>query len=264
MFPQDFLTSLLIKMAFVTIFVVAAARLAERSRPAIAALIATLPISIGPIFVLLSLEHDSAFLGSAALKSIASVGATLGFIAVYANSATRFGPLKALSIGYLYWAPMAFFVHSVDWSLSSSLAFLGLVAAVSECAMRWLKEAPAPVRVERRWWDIPVRATAVALLVALVTGLSHALGSSGVGTLANFPIVMSSLSLITHFRLGGRQTAAMLANTTGGMLGVGAGLVFVHLAIVPMGAPVALPLALGISLIWNFGLYLVSRKNRTG
>ncbi len=47
-----------------------ASMVAERSGPLIGALVATLPVSAGPVYVFLALDHDAAFIAQSALASL--------------------------------------------------------------------------------------------------------------------------------------------------------------------------------------------------
>lgn len=243
-------------MGLVAAIVVGAASIAERSRPAVAALVATLPVSIGPTYVLLALDHDAAFLTAAALKSAASVGATMAFIMAYANALTRFGPASALAAAYCAWIPAAWFVHHHAWTVGEVVMFVALTSIAGAIAMRRLRHHQAESSGQRRRWDIPARAAGVVALVGAITALSESLGPSGSGTLANFPVVMTSVTLITHLRLGGLAAAAMLANSTGGMVGVSAALLTVHFAIPVLGAALALLTGLVFCIVWNLGIFL--------
>src|SRR6185369_11559658 len=65
-----FLLSLALRMAVAAAFVVSASMITERSGPAIGALIATLPISGGPSYVFLAMDHGDAFIAQSALASV--------------------------------------------------------------------------------------------------------------------------------------------------------------------------------------------------
>ena len=91
--------------------------------------------------------------------------------------------------------------------------------------------------VKRRWYDVPLRATMVAGLVAAVVALSGQVGPTFTGLLAVYPIVMTCLMLIFHPRAGGPATATLIANTLWGLVGFSACLFTVHLAAVPLGTP---------------------------
>jgi hypothetical protein len=66
--------------------------------------------------------------------------------------------------------------------------------------------------------------------------------------------------LILQPRIGGPATAAVLANTIWGLVGFGIALATLELSIVPLGASVALPLALAVSIGWNVMIWLARRR----
>ena len=74
---------LAMRMALVAIFVVLVALVAEKLGPFFGAMIASLPLYTGPIYLMLALEHDEAYLGAAALGSLAICGATPVFALAY-------------------------------------------------------------------------------------------------------------------------------------------------------------------------------------
>jgi hypothetical protein len=125
--------------------------------------------------------------------------------------------------------------------------------------LRRYRQVAMPL-IPRRWFDIPMRAALVATLVALVVSLSFRVGPTASGVLATFPIVLTSLILILHARIGGKATAALMASTFPGMLGFGLATLTLRLTVVPLGRPAALALALAVSIGWNIALYLVLHR----
>ena len=73
------------KMASTATLVVLATWAAERSGPHVGALIATLPISAGPAFFLVSLDHDTSFVAQAALAGLAINAATMALAGIEAS-----------------------------------------------------------------------------------------------------------------------------------------------------------------------------------
>ena len=69
---DPFWVPFVIKIAVTMVVVVAAARVAERAGPFFGALIACLPVSAGPSFVLLSLQASDGFVADTALSSACS------------------------------------------------------------------------------------------------------------------------------------------------------------------------------------------------
>jgi hypothetical protein len=114
--------------------------------------------------------------------------------------------------------------------------------------------------ITRRWYDIPVRAALVATVVAAVVTLSNVLGPRVAGAIALFPVVTSSLVLILMPRIGGKPTAALLANSQWGMVGFALAVMMLHVAAQPLGRAAALCLALATGLTWNIGLWLAARR----
>src|SRR6476660_4983421 len=85
-----FILTLALRMAVTAAFVVSASVITERSGPVIGALVATLPISAGPSYVFLALDHDAAFIAEGALASLPINGATFFLALTYSVLAQRF------------------------------------------------------------------------------------------------------------------------------------------------------------------------------
>src|SRR3954469_24031910 len=85
MYPGlHFILFLLLRMAIAAAFVVTASIITERSGPVIGALVATLPVSAGPSYVFLALDHDAAFIAQGALASLPVNAATIVMALTYA------------------------------------------------------------------------------------------------------------------------------------------------------------------------------------
>jgi hypothetical protein len=125
--------------------------------------------------------------------------------------------------------------------------------------MRRFRHVKMPL-ITRRWYDIPLRASLVATLVATVVTLSGWVGQNVSGMLALFPLVFSSMMLILHPRIGGQATAAVIANSGFGMIGFGIAITVLHVAALRFGSAVALSLALLTCVSWNLGLWWNGRR----
>jgi hypothetical protein len=114
--------------------------------------------------------------------------------------------------------------------------------------------------VTRRWYDIPLRAVLVATLVATVVTLSGWVGPKVSGIIALFPVVFSSMMLILHPRIGGPPTAAVIAHSAGGLIGLGVAIAVLHVAALRFGSAVGLSLALATCVCWNLVLWWNGRR----
>jgi hypothetical protein len=257
-----FLLVLALRMAITAAFVISASIITERSGPAIGALIATLPISAGPSYVFLALDHDAAFIAQGALASLPINAATVVMGTIYVVLAQRFSVVISLPVAMLAWLTSAVLVRSFNWTLAGGILANILVFAVCLPVVQRFRAVKMPLIV-RRWYDIPLRAALVATLVAAVVTLSHWVGPTVSGIIALFPVVYSSLMLILQPRIGGSATAAVIANGTWGLIGFGIAIIALHLAALHIGSLIALSLALSTGVTWNLGLWFYGRRRRT-
>jgi hypothetical protein len=253
-----FLLVLAIKMAVAAAFVVTASLVAERAGALVAAMVVTLPIGAGPAYILLALDHGAAFIADSTVASLAVHAASGVFGMAYVLAAQRrsFGVTIAAAVGT--WIICALAIRAVTWSVPG--AILLNVAAYGVCvplAQRYL-HVRMPF-ITRRWFDVPLRASLVAALVGTVVLLGDSVGPALAGIFAVFPIVMLSIMLILHPRIGGVATAAIIANAMWGLVGFALAILTLHLTAVPFGAPLALASALAVSLVCNIVIFMVRR-----
>jgi len=156
------------------------------------------------------------------------------------------------------WVGGVLAIRAVDWSLGGVLALNAATYSLGVPLVQRFTDASVPV-IERRWFDVPLRAALVAMLVGAVVTAGANVGPKLTGILAVFPIVLMSLMLILHPRIGGKATAAVIANTMWGLIGFGLCILALHLAAVPLGAPAALVAALLVSLAANTTIFLLLR-----
>lgn len=255
-----FILTLTLRMAITAAFVISAAIITERSGPVIGALVATLPISAGPSYVFLALDHDAAFIAQGALASLPINGATMFLGLTYVHLAQRHNVIVSLGTGILVWFACALLVRQFEWTLLGGIIANAVAFGICLPLMARFRHVKMPV-VTRRWYDIPLRAVLVAALVATVVTLSTTIGPTGSGILALYPVVFTSLILILHPRIGGRPTAAVMANGGWGLMGFGIAVAVLQVTATRFGSVVALSLALATCVAWNLGLWSWGRRN---
>jgi hypothetical protein len=254
-----FLLILLLRMVVTAAFVVSASVITERAGPVIGALVATLPISAGPSYVFLALDHDAAFIAEGALASLPINAATVFLGLTYVLLAQRHNAWISWSGGAVVWIAIAAAVKSIHWSLAGGVAINLAAFAICIPLLDRYRHVRMPL-ITRRWYDIPLRAALVATLVATLVTLSGWVGPKISGIIALFPVVFSSMMLILHPRIGGPATAAVVANSGWGLLGFGAAVAVLHVAALRFGSAVALSLALMTSVSWNLGVWWIGRR----
>ena len=253
-----FLLGLATKMVVAAGFVIAATVIAERAGAFIGSLIVTLPISTGPAYVFVALDHDADFVARAALTSVANNVPTVLYTVIFVFLAQRFSALVSVAIGLLAWTIATILLNLTTWTLVPAI-FLNIVfVTFFFFVVRRFREAPMP-KLPLRWTELLLRAVIVSMLIAAVVTLSFTIGPEKTGILASFPATFTSTMYILHRRVGGPATAAVMAHSLIGLLGFSLCMAVLHLTAVPVGAPWALVLALLFSVSWNAAV-LLSRR----
>jgi hypothetical protein len=253
-----FFLSLAVKMVVTAGFVVFATFLAERAGPVVGGMIATLPIAAGPAYIFLSLDHGPEFVADSALSSLVVNAANCVFAFVYTLLAQRRGLVLSVVPALIAWLAVASLSRALPWTTASAVAFNAAVLAFCLAVGNRLRHVRMPL-VTRRWYDAPLRAGMVALLVATVVGLSARVGPTITGMLAVFPIVLLSLTLILHPRIGGPAAGAVLSNTMLGLVGFAGTCLTLRLVVVPLGTAAGLALALAVSVGCNLAFWWLRR-----
>jgi len=259
---EPWLVALCLKMALAAGIVVGCSLIAERSGPLLAAMIATLPISAGPVYVFLALEHDAAFISGSALAGMATNLSNGAFLLAYVPLAQRFGLVVSLCAALLSWCAAILLFRASDPSFPLLLALTPPAFLLLHRLFRPYLNARPAVPPRRLWFAIPLRAAAIAITAGVASTLSARVGPAWSGVLAGVPIVLSSLIVILQPRIGGPASAAVIANAAIGFLGFGSALAVVHIAAVPLGSWRALALALAVSICWNLALMGLARRRR--
>ncbi len=136
----------------------------------------------------------------------------------------------------LIWFAVTAVFRLIDWTPLSAAALNVVVFGITiPLSWRYRTSGP-PKKFLRTPYDIPLRAIAAAIVVAVVTTASYRIGSFASGMFAVFPIVMCSSIVILHPRVGGKATASMLAHAQIALVGLSLGFLAVHYTAVPLGS----------------------------
>ncbi|WP_407115685.1 hypothetical protein [Bradyrhizobium sp. LMG 9283] len=252
---------LLLRMAIAAAFVVTASIITERSGPVIGALIATLPVSAGPSYVFLALDHDAAFIAQGALSSLPVNAATIFMGLTYVVLAQRNSFAVSVGSAVAVWIVLASIIRLFDWPLTAGLAANLIAFGICIPLLARYRHVKMPL-VTRRWYDVPMRAALVATLVAIVVSTSGWVGPRISGIIALYPVVFSSIMLILHPRIGGPPTAAVLANSAWGLLGFGMAVAVLHVGAARFGSAIGLSMGLATCIVWNLTLWWNGRRKR--
>src|ERR1700753_1114586 len=112
-----FLLTLALRMAIAAAFVVTTSIIAERAGAVIGGLIATLPVSAGPSYVFLALDHDAAFIAESALASFPINAVTMFYCLAYVFLAQRRSAVVSVGGALVVWIALAAVERLFSWTL---------------------------------------------------------------------------------------------------------------------------------------------------
>ncbi len=250
--------ALALRMGAVAVVVVAVALISERVGPFFGAMVASLPTYTGPILVFLAMDFPPEHLERIAVAAVASCGVVPVNSLLYAVLARRGHSMIVSLLGALAgWFACAIFVQMYDWSLVEAFIFAIPIYAVALLLAPHFMNATPLKAGNRSWIDLAVRVLMVTSVVGIVNAASPFVPAQVTGVLSIVPIVTASLIIVLHPRIGGPATAALLAHTIGGLIGMLFALTFVAATVVPWGPVLSLSLALAICVSWNLMLIVV-------
>src|SRR4029077_13512962 len=240
--------------------VVAASVVVERSGPFIGSLIAALPTAGGAAMIILALEHTPQFISQSAVGSLIANAACALFALSYAALAQRQSVWVSLGGAFLVWLGTVFLLRLFDWNATGAVILNVVVYPIAILAARSFRVAGAVKRVEVSGVDLAWRAAVVTFCVMVVTAASSSIGSYFSGTFAFFPVAMGSFFIILHPRIGGPAAASVAAHVLTPLIGLGLGLLAVHLLAVPIGVWWSYVIGLCIGIGWNALLWALRQR----
>jgi hypothetical protein len=250
---MGFWAALLVKAVATALVVVLASVAAEAAGPFWGGLIISLPIVAGPAYILLSLQHDAAFIAASSLGSFAANAATFVLLTSFALLAPRQPRWQVVGGGLTAWLVALVVMRMVDWTVQGATV-LNIVAIVfayllTRRSARAVSVAGKALR--RRWFELPLRAALVGLVVGSVVTLSRALGPRMTGMAAVLPVAFTSFAFLVLPRLGGPASATVMAGAIRAMPGFALALLALHLCAQPLGPWWALAAMATTSLLWS-------------
>jgi len=254
---------LALKIAMTASIVVAASVVVERSGPFIGSLIAALPTAGGAAMIILALEHSPQFISQSAVGSLIANAACALFALSYAALAQKHGLPLSLGGAFLVWLVTVFLLRLFDWSATGAVILNAVIYPVAIVAAGRYRIPGAVKRLPVAGSDLAWRAGVVTLCVLAVTAASSSIGSYFSGVFAFFPVAMGSFFIILQPLIGGPAAASVAAHVLTPLIGLGLGLLAVHLLAVPLGVWWSYAIGLSIGLAWNALLWLL-REWRSG
>ena len=211
-------TTILLKLLLAPLLILLATLAGRRWGPAVGGWLAGLPLTSGPVSLILALEQGPEFAARAALGTLFGLISLAAFCLAYAAAARRMAGWP----GCLAAALAAFVLATLvlrGATLRVGLAFV-LVCAVL-AGVGGLMAGTAGPRPARRLLpgDLAIRMAIAAFLVLVLTSVAAALGPALAGALSPIPVFGALLAVFAHRDEGGAAAAQLLRGMVLGSFG---------------------------------------------
>ena len=249
----------LVRAITTALLVISASAFAEVLGPFWGALVASLPVSAGPAYLFLAMQHEVGFVAESSLGSLAANAATGLFLIAYGIVSRSLSSWRSLSAATLTWLFASIAIRQIFWTPLTAMALNLLVYGVGFYLLGTIRGAVSkpPILNRKRWFNLLVRGLSVAAFVSLVVAAGSTIGPRATGIVAVFPISLISLIVIVRPRIGGEASSLLAANALRSMLGFGVMLLAFHLAVATWGVRMAFVVALLVCLSWSTALLLL-------
>lgn len=259
---------LLLRLTLAPLLVAAATLVARRWGPKVGGLLVGLPLTTGPIFLLLAIDQGSRFAAGATVGILLGLVGLAAFALAYAAASRK----TTWPISLAFAAVVFFVVSAGARKLGNDIAIAGVAAWVALLLAASLIPRPAPgiSRKSPPWWDLGVRMIAAAALTLAITAMAASLGPVLSGIVGTYPVVSTVVMTFTHAQLGRGAALAMLRGSvlswiafTSCFLVIGLSLEATGLAL-SIGLGVLAAVVTSIMTLWtDRALALASVRNTT-
>jgi hypothetical protein len=253
--------NLLLLKLVITPSLIGAASLAGRKwGHSISGWLVALPLTTGPIALLLALTHGPSFAANSAAGTLSGGFSLAAFVLVYARLARRVSWLPTLASATLAFALMTTLLNHITLPLIplwlAVVCVFGLVLrGLPSLSASEFETESLPGR-----WDIPLRMTIATAFVVLITGLAPALGPHLTGLLSPFPLFTATLAAFAQHQQGPAAAIKVLRGLLLGLFSYASFFFTLALLLEPAGIPAAFATAIVVVCAFQGAALWLLRK----
>ncbi len=257
------MNTLLLKLILTPSLIAAASLAGRKWGHAISGWLIALPLTTGPITLLLALTHGTAFAANTAAGTLTGGFSLASFLWVYVQLARRWSWLPTLAASTLAFAISTAVFQGI------TLPLLPLFVAVLVAFWIVLRALPGGSGTEPMTealpgrWDIPLRMVIATGYVLLITGTASALGPHLTGLLAPFPIFTATLGAFAHRLYGPAAVMSVLRGLVLGLFSYASFFFTLSILLEPAGILAAFASAIVVVCVFQ-GAALWLLQRRTG
>lgn len=228
--------------------------------PAISGWIVGMPLTTGPVILLLALQHDTAYATITALGTLSGGFSLMIFALAYSWLARSFRWPITLAISSAMFLTTTFILQQQTFALLPLfLSIVGLlVIALRLMPPDEVSAPPKPIALP--WWDLPARMLVVTGLILFLTSFSEVLGARLTGLLATFPVYASTLAAFAHHLQGPAAAARVQRGLLLGLFSFAGFYLWLALTLQAWGIAIGFGGAIGVALLIQGASLFVLRR----
>ena len=197
-----------VKLLFAPLFVIGTYFIQRRFGARWGGISMAVPFILGPILLVIYLQHGSEFLYDSIVGTYAGQISLLCFIATYSRMSPRFNwPICIVAstsvflIGVAILSPLItnLWVGIALWLIVWTISLKRFVA--------YDRNAKLPTAPK---WDIWLRVASALLLIFTITQFAENLGPRLSGAFATYPVMTSIMTTFNHYRFGPNSSTALM------------------------------------------------------
>jgi hypothetical protein len=210
-------TTTILKLVLAPLLILLATLVGRRWGPAAGGWLAGLPLTSGPVSIILALEQGPEFAARAALGTLFGLVSLAAFCLAYGAAARRVAWGGCLAAAMAAFAASTLALRDVTFPLGLAFAFVcAVLAGVGAMMAGGAPVGPGPRLLAG---DLAVRMALAAMLVLVLTGLAEGLGPALAGSLSPIPVFGALLAVFTHRDQGAPAAVQLLRGMVLGSFG---------------------------------------------
>ncbi len=199
---------LALKLLMAPVFIALVTLAGRRWGPEVSGMLTGLPLTSGPISLILAVQHGVGFAAQSAAGNLVGQASGCLFCVAYALAATRSGWGKSASLALIVFVASTIVGNSLQPAFVPALAILVAVVLLALWALP-VRDLPTRIAYAPKW-DLPARMLLAAAFVLGLTTFAGVLGPRLSGLIAPFPVFGVILAIFTHRQLGGPAAGGLL------------------------------------------------------
>jgi len=206
---------LLVKAILAPVLIGLASWIARRWGPTTGGVFTALPLTSGPVVLVLALERGRSFAAAASVGALLALISLSGFALAYSWSSRRLQWTGSSLLGCGAYLICTLLLQR--WSIPFDITFLIVCGILSACVYAMPLDSLTESRSPAPAWDVTVRMLLAAILVVGITTSAPAFGPRVSGLLTPFPVAATILAAFIHHFDGYRAARQFLRGLLKGL-----------------------------------------------